>query len=246
MKFTTDQFEDAAGRYGDIAQQEGVLFERKNDKMTPPTYREIKHKLKIETDGPVIMLSSARADELATLPQTRVIVGVNKDGKKAFVPGIVLPDSKPNNVRIGALTAAEDMRPADQQSITRPFTDFQQVLLAKIAAQHMPETGSHSGSKVNGGEIGHAVVAAALTDARDIHQQVHQLVEGTQLSADIAASGITDFGVNGNVRQNREYVLTSDSIAVFVVRTKHVYAIRHFLHVIMHTSCGAKNHRHFG
>ena len=149
-------------------------------------------------------------------------MGIKTAKGAAFLPSIVLPDSTKYGLRFGSLHAAEDVRKSTMEDAVRPLTDFQQLLLAKIAAEHLPDTGKHGeGGRMNGGEIGHAVVALALPDPANIHHKVHSLVDSTSLSATLASSGVTDMIVAGKPRVNRELILTPQQVAGVVIAEAH-------------------------
>lgn len=228
MNISKEQLVDAAGQYGDVAQTEGVTFERAGNQLMPPTFTEIKYTLGVESMDQALTLRAADTLKLAAVPQTRVMVGINTPKGAAYLPGIVLPDSTPHEVRFGCLAAPEDMRPSTHTDAVKGLNAFQQILLAKIAAQHQPEVGEHgSDGKLNAADIGHAVVAATYSAINDIHGQVHTLVEAKSLSADIAQKGATNMaftdegGRMSGIRQNTELVFNQTQIAGVIIVDAH-------------------------
>lgn len=222
MNISKEQLRDAAGSYGEAAKYEGVAFDRTDKELATPHFWEIKHALGLSNNDSVVTASAADAEKLWVVPNARVIVGVNTQKGAALLPGIVLPDSRPGNVRFGCLYAAEDIRGTSQEDAKANLTSYQQLLLAKIAAEHQPNIGDHDfGHRVNGAEIGHAVIAAAIASPAGIHNTIHNYVDSKRFSAKLSERGITDVQFGGSIRKNLEQVFTAQQIAGIVVVDSH-------------------------
>lgn len=227
-----DQIQDASGAYGAEATKSGLAFEAELRTFNHPSYDQIKAALQIETTVDHISLSRAeliaKEQQFKVLGGTRVVAALVTASGPGYAPGIILPDEQ-NTVRVGILTAPEDLRGATVQDALRPMTPTQYAFLAKIAAMHQPDTGKHlttenDGETINGAEIGHAVVMAATFEpVTNIHSRVHALVGDnghgehghgdpsqpqklSAFSAQIAQTGATAIQskVTGNSRRNDE------------------------------------------
>lgn len=228
-----DQVQDASGTYGVEATKSGLAFEAETRTFNPPSYGQIKAALQIETTADHIPLSRAelisKEQQFKLIGNTRVIAALVTPNGAGYVPGIILPDEQ-DIVRVGILTAPEDLRGATAQDALRPMTTAQQAFLAKIAAMHQPDTGKHLTTQneretINGAEIGHAVVMAVTFEpVTDIHGRVHAMVgdDGhgkhghrdkpnqppklSNFSAQIAQTGATAIQskATGNIRRNDE------------------------------------------
>lgn len=228
-----DQIQDASGAYSAEAAKSGLAFEAETRTFTPPTYGQIKAVLQKETTADHIALTpaelTAKEQQFKVLGGARVAVALVTANSAGYAPGIILPDEQ-NTVRVGILTAPEDLRGATAQDALRPMTLTQHAFLAKIAAMHQSDTGKHlktkeGGEAINGAEIGHAVVMAATFEpVPDIHGRVHAMVgdDGhgkhghhdkpnqppklSDFSAQIARTGATAIQskATGNIRRNDE------------------------------------------
>lgn len=213
------QIIEASGRYEEAAAYEGALFERPVGQIRRPTFAEAKKRLGIEGPDSVFRLKQSDAQKysriLTVLAGLRVMAAVRSaQGKGVYVPGVIINDS--GGARIGCLTAAPDVR-VDQKEAMRPMTDFQQLLLGKLFAQHQPNAGHHTATGVNRGEVNHAALVASSLSSDNIHRRTHQLVEGGAFSAEIAATGATNVHTIGGIRENNERILGLNQVAGIVV-----------------------------
>lgn len=218
-----EQLADATGQIHDVADYEGVAFEQTDNYLYSPAWWEIQQALDRDGAEKVFALDPHEASGLAGVPNTRVMVGVNTANGAAFLPGVVLPDSTYGNLRFGCLYAAEDVRRPDFEEAKLPLNPFQQMLLGKIAAEHEPGVGAHlSDGRINAADVGHAVMLSAVQTPVDIHSLAHSYIDTNQFSAQVANKGVTDLKLgNGNIRTNREQILTPNDIAGLVVVENH-------------------------
>ena len=151
---------------------------------------------------------------------------MTKRGTAALLPGVILPDNG-SEARVGLLKSVQDQRRNSSSEASIPFTDFQQLLLAKIAAEHQPDTGKHDAdNRINGAEIGHAVLVAASVDHTIVHLTVHQYIGDiawqagpSLLSAKVAETGATDVLTKNGLRKNQEAILPLYRVAaLFIVK----------------------------
>lgn len=227
------QIIDAGGALDETAVVSGLAgleYERPTDEVPCPAYHEISIALQQELPGSMFTLKNAeltRLDEaFRMLGGARVMAGIRTKDGAGFLPGVILPDMS-RGVRVGVLKSALDVRRPDQ--MTEPISDIQQLLLGKIAAEHLPSVGEHKHAEVrvgnetkhvsviNAAEIGHATLVAASTDPFGIHGRVHRLVHDGTLSATIAQTGATDIVSGHTVRPNEEHVYDLNRLALIAV-----------------------------
>jgi hypothetical protein len=226
-----EQIIEASDAYQEAATENYVAFEKEQRKLAYPSYDQAVAKLGFEPpladhvtlSGPDLLNNQAALRQLGGL---RVVAGVKTRKGAAYLPGVVLPD-RAQTVRVGLLKSVHDVRGTTGADSTRLFNDMQQLLLAKIAAEHQPDTGKHGKTGgINGAEIGHAVVTAAITRPVDIHKVVHKLVSDDKprqerkpstLSASLAATGATDVQLRNGVRKNEEDALSLNQLAGLVI-----------------------------
>lgn len=218
-----EQLADATGQIHDVADYEGVAFEQTDDYLYSPSWWEIQQALSRDGTEDAFALDPHETSGLLSVPNTRVMVGINTANGAAILPGIVLPDSTPGNLRFGCLFAPEDVRRPDYEEAKMPLNSFQQMLLGKIAAEHEPGVGAHlNDGGLNAADVGHAVMLAAVETPANIHALAHSYLDTNQFSAQVANKGVTDFNLgNGYTRVNREHILTPNDIAGLVVVENH-------------------------
>lgn len=219
LEISKQQIIEAGSQYGERAARSGVAFNRTTRRLPYPTYAEALKELRLERPQPSVTLNNLALIEhrqvLSRLGGLRVVAGVKTLQGEAYLPGVILPDGRG---RVGLLTSRHDVRGTTAQDATKLFTPLQQLLLAKIAAEHQPETGQHAANgTVNGAEIGHAAVVAATLSPVNIHAKVHQLTAAGNLSARVAATGATDIQTKHGRRQNSEAVQPFEHLAGLII-----------------------------
>lgn len=221
---SSQQFVDASGSYLEVASNAGLQVEQGQKRLMYPNYSQAAIALGYDPSAPYIMLRNAHIaankQVLRALGGLRVIAAIKTTTRNAYVPGVLLQDGAAAP-RVGCLLSPFDVRSTSQQEAVAPLTDLQQLLLAKIVAEHQPETAQHSNGQVNGAEIGHAVLVAASVQPYGIHSAVHDFAGSGNFSARIADSGATDLQTSAGIRANREGVYRADQLAGIVIVRDH-------------------------
>jgi hypothetical protein len=217
----TQQIIDASGEYASAAKATGMVYERPSERLSYPTFNQALTTLIAETNTPGGLVLgrddlAAKQARLRQLSYLRVMVAVQGKKNAAYLPGIILPDGGAR-VRVGCLTSAHDALPTEKNNATTLFSDLQHLLLAKMAAEHQPNSGSHAGGQVNGAEINHAVVVASSRNPLNIHNTVHNLVDSRSFSARIALTGATNIQTAKGLRVNTEQTFGLDEVTALII-----------------------------
>jgi hypothetical protein len=220
LELSSQQIIHASETYSDAARSSGLAFKANDEEMDYPTFEDAKTSLQLEgLHGNVAITLNHQSlvqheQAVGRLPGLRIVAGILSEQGPIYLPGIILPDTD-TYTRVGLLASAHDVRGSDHFGALVPFSDYQQLLLGKMTAEHQRNVGTHgTDNQVNGAEIGHAVVVAATVDEANVHQQVHRLVRNSYgrpqpsfLSSRIAAWGATDIETRRGIRKNIEKVI---------------------------------------